>query len=189
MLPDPLHPAIVHLPIALTLLLPIFTFGALVAVRRGARLRIAWGLVVLVALALAVSARVAVFTGAQQEERVERIVPELALETHEERAETFALASLVVAAVAGLGLLESRAGGVARALMVAGALALLAGAVAVGQSGGELVYRHGAALAYAGAPVPGGDVGSSSDPGGRSGEVEGREADEDGRARPRLGSR
>jgi hypothetical protein len=33
---DPLRPAVVHLPIALTLLVPVFAVGALWAIRRGA---------------------------------------------------------------------------------------------------------------------------------------------------------
>jgi uncharacterized membrane protein len=33
-LPTPLHPLIVHLPIAMTVLLPLFGLGALIAIRR-----------------------------------------------------------------------------------------------------------------------------------------------------------
>jgi len=44
MLPNPLHPAVVHFPIVLALLLPIFAIGALWTIRRGARPRRAWGI-------------------------------------------------------------------------------------------------------------------------------------------------
>ena len=44
LIPDPLHPAVVHLPIALVLVLPLVAIGALVAIRRGGRPVIAWGL-------------------------------------------------------------------------------------------------------------------------------------------------
>ena len=44
LLPNPLHPAVVHLPIALTLLVPIFAIGALVAIRRGAKVVRAWSI-------------------------------------------------------------------------------------------------------------------------------------------------
>jgi uncharacterized membrane protein len=35
MLPDPLHPIVVHFPIVLVVLLPAFAIGALLVIRRG----------------------------------------------------------------------------------------------------------------------------------------------------------
>src|SRR5512146_2865702 len=67
MLPNPLHPAIVHFPIVLAFLLPIFSFGALWAIRRGARFRRAWGIPLALSAALALSSWVAVETGEGQE--------------------------------------------------------------------------------------------------------------------------
>ncbi len=52
MLPDPLHPAIVHLPIALSVFMPLFALVAAVVIRRGALPARAWGGVALLALAL-----------------------------------------------------------------------------------------------------------------------------------------
>jgi len=42
-IPSPLHPAVVHLPIALAVLVPAFAVAALWAIRRGARPLRAWG--------------------------------------------------------------------------------------------------------------------------------------------------
>ena len=42
MLPDPLHPAVVHFPIVLMVLLPFVAASALWAIRRGARPVRAW---------------------------------------------------------------------------------------------------------------------------------------------------
>ena len=87
MLPSPLHPMVVHFPMVLVVLLPIFAVGALIAIRRGARPRTAWGITTLVAAALAISSFVAVRTGEAEEDRVERIVQEAAMHKHEEAAE------------------------------------------------------------------------------------------------------
>lgn len=152
LLPTPLHPAVVHLPIALVLLLPLFALGAQVAIARGGSPLRSWGIAAALAALLSVSAFVALETGEQQEDRVESIVPEPAFERHEESAERFLTLSLAVLAVAALGLLRGRAGSAARWVATAGSFGLLAAGVAVGHSGGELVYRHGAASAYVDAP-------------------------------------
>jgi uncharacterized membrane protein len=148
MLPNPLHPAIVHFPVVLACLLPFFVAGAMWAIRRGARLQIAWGIPVAVALALAASTWAAVETGEQQEERVERVVGERALSAHEEMAEVFLTSSAVLALIGVVGLVGGVAGRTARVLTAAGSVALAAGAFRVGHTGGQLVYRYGAASAY-----------------------------------------
>src|SRR5262245_43719996 len=104
MLPNPLHPAIVHFPVVLAFLLPAFAVGALVAIRRGAAPRRAWAIPLAVGLALAASAWVAVETGEAQDERVERVVAEQPLSAHEEMAETFLTASAGLALIAAAGL-------------------------------------------------------------------------------------
>lgn len=161
LLPDPLHPAIVHLPIALTVLAPLFALGALIAIARGAAVLRAWGLAAAMLAALALSAYVSLETGEQQEERVERVVPERAFESHEDAAKGFFLLSLGVLGVAGVGLLKGRLGTASRYAAAAGTLALLVAGFRVGHTGGELVYRHGAARAYteAGAGLGAGEAG------------------------------
>ena len=144
----PLHPLVVHFPIVLSILLPISALVALWAIRKGTTPRWAWALPVAVAAALTVSAYVATETGEREEDRVERVVPERAIHGHEEAAERFLVLSGVLLLVAGVGLMPRMVGEAARLVTAVGALGLLAAGVQVGHSGGELVYRHGAASAY-----------------------------------------
>lgn len=154
MLPDPLHPAVVHFPIVLTFLLPLVALASLWRIRQGAPARSAWRVPAAVAGALTASAWLAVETGERDEEAVERVVAEAPLESHEEAAERFLLLSGAVFLVAGAGLLHGPAGAAARLTATVGALGLVGAGALVGHSGGELVYRHGAAAAHA--PTPAG---------------------------------
>lgn len=151
MLPNPLHPAVVHFPIVLAFLLPLFAIGALVAIRKGARPLRAWSLPLAVGAALTLSSWVAVQTGESQDERVERVVGNAPLETHEEAAELFLTLSGVLLLVSAAGLVRGVVGRAGRIVGTVGAIALVVAAAQVGHTGGELVYRHGAASAY----VPG----------------------------------
>jgi hypothetical protein len=109
-------------------------------------------------LALAGASLVALETGEGDEERVEAVVPEGVIETHEERAELFVIAVLAAAAISLGGLLRGAWGETARfATLAASAIVLVLG-IQVGHSGGELVYRHGAASAYASHAAPGSDL-------------------------------
>ncbi|HEX8941677.1 MAG TPA: DUF2231 domain-containing protein [Gemmatimonadaceae bacterium] len=148
MLPHPLHPAVVHFPIVLMLLLPVAAFVALWMIRRGANVRRAWAVPVLGAAALAGSSWMAVSTGGQESERVERVVSEQPVETHEESAELFFALSGVLLVVAGAGMIRGVVGRTARGVATVGAIAVAVAGVQVGHTGGQLVYRHGAAAAY-----------------------------------------
>ena len=148
MLPDPLHPAVVHFPIVLTLLLPLVALAALWRIRRGVPPRPAWSLTVATAAALSASVWLAVKTGEGEEERVERVVAEAPLESHEEGAERFLLLSVGLLLVAGGGLLRGPLGATARLTAIAGAVGLAVAGAMVGHSGGQLVYRYGAAEAH-----------------------------------------
>ena len=98
----------VHLPIALTLLVPVFAVGSLIAIRRGARPTRAWALTIALLGALSLSAWVSLQTGGAEEERVEEVVPESAIEGHEEAAEAFLALSVLVLVVGAAGLLNGR---------------------------------------------------------------------------------
>ena len=147
----PLHPMIVHFPMVLVVLLPIFAVGALWAIRRGAPPVRAWSLPLAFAAALAASAFVALKTGEQEEDRAEQVVPENALHAHEEAAERFLLLSGVLVLLVGAGLAPGLLGRVARVAGTVGAVALIFAGVQVGEAGAELVYRHDVGSAYAGA--------------------------------------
>lgn len=152
MIPDPLHPAVVHFPIVLAILAPLFAAGALWMIRRGAQPRRAWGLTTVILGALVTSAWVATETGEQQEDRVERVVGERPLHTHEEAAELFLYTAAGVLVIAGAGLLRGRVGRVARVAGTIGSVALVGVGWNVGHTGGALVYRYGAARAYTDSP-------------------------------------
>ena len=173
-LPEPLHPAVVHLPIALTLLLPPFALGALWAIRRGAKPLRAWGLAAALFAALTLSSWVAVESGEQTAERVERVVGQAPVESHEEAAEAFLAISAVVLGIALIGLRGGRVGQAARLLGTVGAVVLLGAGWKVGHSGGALVYRHGAASAYATAPGSVADAPAHARAAGKDGEEDGR---------------
>ncbi len=156
MIPDPLHPAVVHFPIVLMFLVPAVALVALWNIRRGVRVSRAWFVPVLFAGALALSAWVALETGEDQEERVERVVAEGVIDGHQEAAETFLILSAALFAVSAVGLVRGRVGATARWVATFGAVGVLAVGVRVGHSGGMLVYQHGAASAYV-TLSPGGD--------------------------------
>jgi len=148
LLPTPLHPAIVHLPIALTLLVPVFAVLALVSIRRGARPFRTWSVAVGMFAALTASGWLSAETGESQEERVEAVVPERALDAHADAADLFVWISAGVLGIAAVGLLSTRTGQAARLVATAGSAVLLLAGYRVGHSGGALVYQYGAASIY-----------------------------------------
>jgi uncharacterized membrane protein len=147
-LPDPLHPAVVHLPIALAVLMPLLAGVGTFAIANGFVPARTWLVAVLLQVSLAGSAWLAVETGEADEERIERIVAEQHIEAHEEAAERLLIAAGVATLLVAAGLLPDRLGSACRVIGTLASLGVLAAAVAVGHSGGELVYRHGAANAY-----------------------------------------
>ncbi|HEX6574514.1 MAG TPA: DUF2231 domain-containing protein [Gemmatimonadaceae bacterium] len=149
MLPYPLHPAIVHFPVVLAFLLPISAAIAIWTIRKGARVNRAWMVAVAIAATLSLSSWVSVETGENQDDKVEQVIQEGALDTHEEAAEAFLTGSIVLLVIAAGGLIRGRIGSTMRIVAAAGSVALLAGGAYVGHTGGQLVYKYGAASAYA----------------------------------------
>jgi hypothetical protein len=146
----PLHPAIVHLPIALALLMPLFAAGVAWALWTGRVGPRAWMVVVVLQALLLGSALVAIKTGGAEEDRVERVVQESVLHQHEELAEQFAWATGATLGLAALVLaLRPSVASRATSMAVVAATLVVAGlGLRVGHAGGELVYVHGAASAY-----------------------------------------
>lgn len=147
-LPDPLHPAVVHMPLALAVVLPALAVLVAAAIRLKWFPVRTWWVVLLLQAALVGFGYLALETGEDQEEVVEEVIGHDPIHEHEERAERFLWAGAVVLAIVAAGLLPGGAGSVARVVAVLGTLGVMAAAVQVGHSGGELVYRHGAANAY-----------------------------------------
>jgi uncharacterized membrane protein len=147
----PLHALVVHFPLVLAILVPVIVVAVLVGIRRRRLTNRSWATVPLAIALLLISGVVAQKTGSQQEERVEDVVGESAIETHEERAELFVWMS-AAALVLGLAAFMARNDRARRGLewiTLAAAIVVAGAAVRVGHSGGELVYVHGAAQAYA----------------------------------------
>ena len=146
----PLHPKIVHLPIALAVLMPLITAGVLVAWWRGALPRRTWWIAVALQTVLFAAGLYARHTGEADEERVEDVVGGAALEAHEEAADAFIIgagATLLLVGAAALVRPERVARGVATGAVVATLVGLGLG-YRVGEAGGRLVYRDGAAAAF-----------------------------------------
>ena len=150
----PLHPAIVHLPLGLAILMPLLAGGFAWALWSGRVRTRGWLAVVGLQALLLGGGLVAINTGGAEEDRVERVVSERAIHQHEELAEQFVWAAGATLVLAGLVVLVRRPAAV-RALSAAVVVStvVVAGmAVRVGEAGGQLVYAHGAASAYTSAP-------------------------------------
>jgi hypothetical protein len=148
MLPYPLHPAIVHMPLALAALLPFVVIGALIAIRFGVPGKLAWSLPVVMMVLLAGSAIVAVETGEDEEEVVEDVIDHDIIHEHEERAELFRNLSLLTLMIGFAGFVKGKVGAFGRGAGTGMVFLLAVLAWRTGESGGELVYEHGAANAY-----------------------------------------
>jgi len=149
MLPSPLHPAVVHFPVAFAFLLPPAALAALLWGARARAARAAWWPVAVLMLLTLVAGVVAVKSGEATEDRAERVVAGRLIHEHEERAEGFMLAAWVGLALAAAGFLKGRPGAAARWAFLAAALVMAAQVTWTGKLGGALVYEHGAASAYA----------------------------------------
>ncbi|MEI6279173.1 MAG: DUF2231 domain-containing protein [Verrucomicrobiae bacterium] len=143
MLPDPLHPAIVHFPIVLLLLgAPLALFA--VFVRK-------WNLPVLVAIVLSLGsagAVVATVTGGKAAEMAGELPDdgELALDRHEGWGKRARIAAVLASALAILSAALVRKPAAARMAGAVAAIAAVAAAFSVAQAGhygGQMVYKYG----------------------------------------------
>jgi uncharacterized membrane protein len=154
MLNLPMHPAVVHLPLILAMLVPPLAMLLLWAIRAGKVPRASWLLVVGLQALLVGGAVVALRTGESEEERIEDRIAEARIDAHQRAAEQFTVVAgltLALAAAAVVaGRIRPRAGAVAALATVAMSLVVAGLAVRTGHQGGELVYGPGG-LAEAGA--------------------------------------
>jgi uncharacterized membrane protein len=146
----PLHPKIVHLPIALAVLMPVMSAGLLAAWWAALLPRRTWLIAVLLQGLLLASGVAALRTGETEEDRVERVVAERSIESHAAAAERFvwAAGAVLLLAIAGA---AARNDAYARKAAIAttlGTLLVLFLGYRTGEAGGRLVYEHGAANAY-----------------------------------------
>ncbi|HUM13179.1 MAG TPA: hypothetical protein VLT82_19685 [Myxococcaceae bacterium] len=170
----PLHPAVVHVPLGLALVMPLLLGVMVWAIATDRLPGRAWLLALVLQGLILAAAAVALRTGEQDEERFEARTGEAGIAAHERAARAFTgtAAGTFAAAVVALALRHRR-----RPFVLAGAtsvvlsVGMLALGIQAGHRGGALVHG-GAALA-----VPGEGV---ADPGtAETAEKESSEQDDD----------
>lgn len=168
----PLHPIVVHFPIVLSVFLPILALAFWLVGHRSANRRKYWtGMVIVHALVFG-SGFLAMQSGESDEERVEKVLAtEAPLEEHEHKGELFVQLSGAALLLAALGLAPGNLGLAGRGLAGLASLALILVGVQAGHTGGKLVYKHGAAAAYA-ADGGGAPAGAAEKGEGKSGSDE-----------------
>ena len=143
----PLHPAVVHLPIALTLVMPLIIFILIVIEKQEMASLKNWSVALILQIVVAASSMLASNLGEKDEEIVERVVSGAWIHLHEEWGEKVVWFSFGVLGVMILSLLLRRVRFV-KFLVLLASLAAIYPVLQAGKSGGELVYRHGAAQAH-----------------------------------------
>ena len=152
----PLHPAVVHLPLGIAIVLPIVATLTLLGVVRNLLPPRAWYLVLALQAVMTLSGFLAVSSGENDEDAVKEIVAEEAVNDHETKAKQFMLTNNL-AVLLSIGALATTAAKIGRLMLILATIGtfLSAGmAMRVGQAGGELVYVHGAASAHTDEGVP-----------------------------------
>lgn len=147
----PLHPMLVHLPLGLAIILPLFLFVVAWAIRAYRLDERAWWLMVMMSLITVVGSVMAVRSGDSEEDPAENIVAHRLIEDHEQAGVVFLYSCIAVlcAIVVTAFLRRRKAQGVAMAICIALAVVSALLGMRAGHSGGELVYQHGAANVYA----------------------------------------
>jgi len=159
----PLHPALVHIPLGIALIMPLLAAVIGVALLKGWATKPMWLVVVGLQAIVLVGGLVAMNTGEDEEEVVEKVLDEKLIKEHEERAEAFVWGAGITLALGVVTLvLGPQQVGIAAMVTTLAALVTLGLGYRVGHSGGELVFKHGAASAYTGAAAGAGGVGGGS---------------------------
>ena len=158
----PLHPAVVHIPLGLAFIMPLLVLGFWIAIHKKWMPNKSW--IVLIALQLVIFAAgfVSKETGEDDRDIAKEVVEREFIKEHSENADYFLILSGLSALALAGGLLPRRKFGT---IFKAASLLLVSGnlyyAIALGESGGALVYKHGAASAHINAS--GGVVGTNND--------------------------
>ena len=145
----PLHPALVHIPLGLALLIPLLAVAALVAWWRGRASKGTWAAVVVLQLLLVGTGWFGIRTGEREVRRARQVVAREYVHEHSEAADFFVYGAGAVLVIGVLGLaFRGRSAQWAATAATVGTLVVAAMGVRVGHLGGRLVYVHGAATPY-----------------------------------------
>lgn len=145
----PLHPALVHIPLGLTVIMPLLILVFAWSIYKAWLPKKSWLILVLLQSLIFASGFLAMETGEHDEERVEKVVSENLIEEHEEKAEAFVWLSGGVTLLLLLALVApQKFQNPAKAASFVLVLVNLLLAASLGHSGGELVYKHNAASAH-----------------------------------------
>jgi uncharacterized membrane protein len=166
----PLHPAVVHFPIAVTFLLPVLIVVFAMMIRANKMTPKGWLIIVGLQLAVVISGYVSLETGETEEHKVEKVISKSLIHEHEEAAEIF-VGSTVIALVLSIAAFFIRKEIGFKLKLGIAVLTLISCYLAyrTGELGGELIYKHGGASAYGDEtsgllPTPGLNTSESSTP-------------------------
>jgi uncharacterized membrane protein len=157
----PLHPIIVHFPLALTFILPFLILIFALMIKKNKMSHQAWLIIIGLQVLTTSTGYISLESGEEAEEVAEKVVDKKLIHEHEERAEVFVGSTVLalVISVAAFFLRKEIQFFVKLAVCLVSFLSCFL-AYRTGESGGELVYRYGAASAYA-QQLDGGNEGNS----------------------------
>jgi|GEM_PF-669794 len=151
----PFHPQIVHLPLALSVILPLMALAVTVCIRKQKFTSHVWILVACLQVLTTGSGYLAMETGEDDEQAVGKLIGKPLVHAHEEKAEMFVAFSVAASAVAIATVVVKTS---AQFYLMLVTILLMLGQSAlgwrVGRSGGELIYVHKAANAHVPAAPP-----------------------------------
>jgi uncharacterized membrane protein len=145
----PVHPLVVHFPIALTFILPVLILAFAFMIRTQKMSSHAWLIIIGLQLTTVVTGYIAIETGETDEKIAERVVSKKLIHEHEEAAKVF-VGVAVLALVSSIAVFFIRKDFQFKMYIAIMMLNLIAVILVwrAAHSGGELVYLHGAASAH-----------------------------------------
>jgi hypothetical protein len=151
----PLHPAIVHVPLGVALVLPLAAAVLTIAVWKGKLPRVALAVVTGLLLVLVAGGFTAMTFGDRDAKQAALVAPRDAIEEHEEAADLFVWVAVGILALSVVPLLApARLAPRLGALVTVGTVVVAGLAVNVGEKGGDLVFQHGAGVQAARGALP-----------------------------------
>jgi uncharacterized membrane protein len=145
----PLHPMLVHLPLALTFVLPflIIIFAFLIKTQKMTPK--GWLIIIGLQLTVVLTGYISLETGENEVQAVAKVLDKKLIDAHEEAAKIF-IGSAVLALVLSIGVYFISKEYALAVRMIVAIVTLISCFLAyrTGLLGGELVYKHGAANAY-----------------------------------------